>query len=281
MDSCLADLAKRNWALPEPADDGVYYFAGDGRASISYPDQGFGVLGIDGGSGPWFDHRAQVISKYIYNLQLTSMWEVGGGTGAMASRLTPILPELIVVEPIPTGARAQAKLGRVTLCGTLQDLVLPSNCLDSIGLFDVLEHLAEPRELLSEVRRVLKPRGYVLATVPAFNWLWGDEDEVSGHYRRYNKANLTREFMDSGFDPIVTEYIFASLVPPAALLRALPYKLGRRVAEQDVLSRMKSQLDVNPKVRTLMSMAFSIETAVARRIPLPFGLSIAAVFRAT
>ena len=87
--------------------------------------------------------------------------------------------------------------------------------------------------------------------------------------------------MDSGFDPIVTEYIFTSLVPPAALLRALPYKLGRRVAEQDVLSRMNSQLDVNPKVRTLMSMAFSIETAVARRIPLPFGLSIAAVFRAT
>jgi ubiquinone/menaquinone biosynthesis C-methylase UbiE len=246
---------------------------------ISYSEDGFEVLGLDGGSGFWFDHRAAAVRRDLEELGITAMWEVGAGTGAMAHRLQSASTEVVTVEPLTAGARASASLGLASLCGTLQDLHLPDRSISSIGVFDVLEHLEDPKSVVQEMHRVLEPSGLVIATVPAFQWLWGDEDDVAGHRRRYTKSTLTAEFSACGFTKIRTEYLYASLVPPAALLRALPYRFGRRASREAVLQSMRNQLRILPAADRLARGILAVESRVARLVPLPFGLTVLGVFR--
>jgi SAM-dependent methyltransferase len=275
----LDRLATVGWIAPEPAEDGVRYFASTDGTAISYPEEGFDVLGLDGGSGFWFDHRASAVSRHIERLGISSMWEVGAGTGAMAHRLRGTLTEVVTVEPLAAGARASAALGMTSLCGSLQDLGLPDGTLESIGVFDVLEHLEQPDSLVDEMHRVLRPSGVVIATVPAFQALWGDEDDVAGHHRRYKRSTLDADFASSGFSRLRSEYLFASLVPPAGVLRALPYRLGRRSSREAVLQTLRAQLQTRPTTDRLARAVLAAETAVAKVAPLPFGLTVLGVFR--
>ena len=181
----------------------------------------------------------------------------------------------------PLSARAEALARDVitSFCGTLQDLHLPYGCLPAIGMFDVLEHLEHPEQLLKEAHRVLQPDGILVVTVPALQRLWGDEDDVAGHYRRYRKSSLDETVRAAAFKPLASQYLFASLVPAAALLRALPYGLGRRKSQTDVLATMKRQLNTPPSIDRGMRWLLRAEKAVSKTIPLPAGLSIAATFR--
>ncbi len=50
--------------------------------------------------------------------------------------------------------------------GTLQDARFAEAEFDMISMFDVLEHLPHPREAMSEVARVLKPKGILVIETP-------------------------------------------------------------------------------------------------------------------
>lgn len=279
MSDELDRLAKLGWAAPDVAADGVRYPATTGGSAISYPEDGFDVLGLEGGSGFWFEHRAAAVGGHVKCVGISSMWEVGAGTGAMASRLCSELAEVITVEPLAAGAQACAALGLTSFCGTLQDLGLPERSLESVGVFDVLEHLEHPGPLVAEIHRVLRPGGVVIATVPAFQALWGDEDDVAGHHRRYTRSTLEAEFVASGFTPNRSEYLYATLVAPAGVLRALPYRLGRRSSREAVLQSLRNQLKVRPSTDRIARVVLRAESAVARKLPLPFGLTVLGVFR--
>lgn len=274
----LTELSSLGWLAPKPNPDGVI----DLRLStteISYPAEGLDLLALEGGSAYWFDHRAAVVSQLLSEFGATRLWEIGSGTGAMAIRLKGNLTDIVTVEPLMAGAVASASQGLTALCGTLEDLDLPDSCLDTIGVFDVLEHISAVKPLLAEIRRVLKPDGLVFVTVPAFQGLWGDEDDVAGHYRRYSKRSLNRELTAAGFTSLKLEYLYASLVAPAWLLRSLPYKFGRRSDPTDVLHRMEKQLFVTPRVDRSIRRVLASERAISSKIPLPLGTSIAGAFR--
>jgi len=275
----LKRVAEMGWNLPVAAGDGVYYFTNSESGPLRYPQEGLHVLGLEGGGGYWFDHRAASVSRVLTRLGVTHMWEVGAGTGAMANRLIPPLTEIVAIEPLAEGARAAARLGLPSLSGTLQSLHLPANAVECIGAFDVVEHVVDVADLLSEIRRVLQPGGVAIVTVPALSALWGDEDDVAGHVRRYTKGRLVSEFETNGFLALHTEYLYASLVAPAAITRALPYRLGRRRSKESVLAAMRAQLDTSPLIDRTARKLLTVEAAIARRIPLPFGLSILGVFK--
>ena len=40
---------------------------------------------------------------------------------------------------------------------------------------------------MSELARVLRPGGRLLASVPAYQWAWSDHDVRAGHHRRYTQ----------------------------------------------------------------------------------------------
>jgi SAM-dependent methyltransferase len=192
----------------------------------------------------------------------------------MVDRLGKRGTEVVSVEPLPEGAASIASAGGVVFCSTLQDLKLPSNSIPAISLFDVLEHLEDPTVLLQEIHRVLKPGGFLLVSVPAFQFLWSAEDEALGHFRRYSKASLKNLMGSEGFSVLSTRYFFASLVPLAYLIRTLPYRLRINGSSTDVISRNASRLAPNKIVNSLAGFMLGLELRLARLFPLPFGLSV-------
>jgi SAM-dependent methyltransferase len=65
-------------------------------------------------------------------------------------------------------------------------LDLDSNSFDTIILSDVLEHIRNPKLLMQEITRILKPGGCLLMNVPFFYWL----HEKPFDYYRYTQFAL-------------------------------------------------------------------------------------------
>lgn len=72
------------------------------------------------------------------------------------------------------------------------------NEFDSVIANEVFEHIFNPDDFLNEIRRVLKPAGTLLMTVP-FVW---DEHEQPFDYARYSSFGLKHLLKKSGFEVI-------------------------------------------------------------------------------
>jgi SAM-dependent methyltransferase len=71
------------------------------------------------------------------------------------------------VEPsVEAAAYARERLGLDVLTGRLEDAALPSGAFDVVTLWDVLEHVHEPRATLAEAARLLRPGGALILGLP-------------------------------------------------------------------------------------------------------------------
>jgi len=61
---------------------------------------------------------------------------------------------------------AEAGLDLPLICACAEALPLPSACFDRVVADSVVEHLTDQRRALSEVRRILRPRGYLFVATP-------------------------------------------------------------------------------------------------------------------
>lgn len=82
-------------------------------------------------------------------------------------------------------------------------LDLPESSVDCILLTEVLEHLYEPKIVLQDLYRVLKPGGLILGTVP----FAVQEHEQPYDFHRYTYFGLEKMFLDAGYKIIHLEYV--------------------------------------------------------------------------
>lgn len=144
----------------------------------------------------------------------------------------------------------------------------PDNTFDAVFMLDVLEHLEDEKWALDEIRRVLKPRGVAIIMVPAYRFLWGVQDEVSHHYRRYTKSSLLKKIRESEPLRVVrSSYFNTFLFLPIASVRFLSSIFDIRGRESD--------LDINsPFLNKLFFSIFNTERKILKHINFPFGVSI-------
>lgn len=128
--------------------------------------------------------------------------DVGCSRGQFVAAAAALGFEAEGVEPAPQIAAAARAGGLRVHTGLLQDQRFPDVSFDAVTLFEVIEHLKEPRALLAECRRVLKPAG-VLAlstgntaswTVAAMGARW-DYFHIAhdpGHISFYNPFSVSR-----------------------------------------------------------------------------------------
>jgi ubiquinone/menaquinone biosynthesis C-methylase UbiE len=154
------------------------------------------------------------------------LWEVGGGHGGVCFELKKLGVNTIAIEPLAVGAAILSKNGVKTYCATLEQLALPDNSITAIGIFDVLEHIADTQTFLAEIYRVLKPGGSLIITVPACQFLFSDYDSEIGHLRRYSKKSLNYDLFLARFIPNVVQYKYFYLLIPVFLLRTVKSRIG-------------------------------------------------------
>jgi SAM-dependent methyltransferase len=152
----------------------------------------------------------------------------------------------------------------------LEDLE-ESGPFNVITLLDVLEHLEDDVAALRRLRSLLAPRrGQLVVTVPAYAWLWGDEDVLSHHHRRYTRQSLARTCTRAGFDVRFVSHFNLSVLP---LQTAMVWAQRLRA------TGAPARTNVQPLPGLMNELLFRITAVEARlvggeRRALPLGSSI-------
>lgn len=143
--------------------------------------------------------------------------------------------EVVLVEPGVSGARNARRRGLTNIvCATLESARPVPGAIGAAGLFDVIEHIEDDLGFLQTVHGYMEPGARLYATVPAYKFLWSNEDEVAGHFRRYTASGLSDVVRAAGFSVSYVTYFFCFLPLPVLLFRAIPSRLfgGRDAASE-------------------------------------------------
>lgn len=71
---------------------------------------------------------------------------------------------------------------------------------NSIVCINVLEHIENDRKSLVNIYKLLAPDGLLTLLVPSHNFLYNSIDKSIGHFRRYEKSELSEMMSESGFE---------------------------------------------------------------------------------
>ena len=153
--------------------------------------------------------------------------EVGSGLGLITSDLVSRGRTVTALEPDPAlFGRAQEVVGASRVNATLTGAGLTAE-FDTVLYVNVLEHIPDDADELRAACVRLAPGGNVVIFVPAMPALYGTMDEVSGHFRRYRRAEL-RAVMESAGLHVDCMHNFD-------IVGLLPYWLSYRVLRRTSL----------------------------------------------
>lgn len=224
----------------------------------------------------WFRGRRRLVASMIRALGIplsAQVLDVGCGTGANLRLLAELgFADVTGLDRSPDAIRwCREKQLPPVQCGDLRALPFPENHFDLVLATDVLEHVEEPAAAVAELRRVLRTGGTLIVTVPAFESLWGPQDEVSHHKRRYHRDELVAQLRDAGFTVARSFHFNFLLFVPIWLARRLMRWLGVEVASEN---------EINTRwLNALLARIFAFDVWAAPRLRPRFGVSILAVAR--
>ena len=136
-------------------------------------------------------------------------------------------------------AIAKAENGVDVAVGSLEEAHFPAESFDVVTLFHVMEHVTNPRLVLAQVSRVLKPNGVAILQVPnieswqfkIFGARWYGLD-IPRHVIDYSRNSMLKLLADSGFvvnrirhfnlrdnGPALVSSVFPSLDPVSRSVR--------------------------------------------------------------
>jgi SAM-dependent methyltransferase len=169
----------------------------------------------------WYRGRRRIIRSELDRLPLPAharVLDAGCGSGRTLLELSDY-GEVHGIELNPEAAEvAQGRGSFDVQIGRLEQLPWQDGTFDLITCLDVIEHTPDDRLTLRELRRVCKPGGWLLVTVPAYQALWSLHDEANHHYRRYSRASLRAAAVQSGWRELrLTSFNSLLLVPAAAV----------------------------------------------------------------
>ncbi len=154
------------------------------------------------------------------------------------------------------------------VCSRLEELALASNSLDAVVAGDVLQSCADDMLALREMRRVLKEGGQLCLTVPAYSFLWGEDDEARGHQRRYTISELRRKLNTCGFHVHRASYFVASAFVPLAVGR------GAKNIFHKSISHHQHYPSPSRVANATLSALLDVERHLMHYINLPFGTRV-------
>lgn len=216
-----------------------------------------------------------ILKKYLSEAGMgAKILDFGCGSGYFVSELEKLGYKSYGIDASEKAIRFGKESGvkNIEIAKT-EKLEFLDNYFDAALCLDVLEHLKDESVALREIKRVLKRSGVLIIMVPAFNFLWGAQDEVSHHYRRYTLKLLLNVVKEAGdFTVLRKTYFNAFLFLPIAAVRLLSRALK--------ISGRKSDFDINNAFfNKLFFWIFTLERRFLLFMNFCFGVSILVVLR--
>ena len=225
----------------------------------------------------WFAGRRRIIAAFVeeicrkLNQDEIHILDVGCGTGA----------NLELLGKYGKAEGVDVSLAALDFCrarglanvrqGEAEKLPYEDGSFDLVTALDVVEHLDDDVAGLREMRRVLRPGGRALLFVPAFMFLWGVQDDVSHHRRRYTLPGLRRVLQEAGYEVERATYANISFFAPIWLGRVLMRATGLRPASEN-------NINVSA-LNGLLGRILGAEGTLLRHINFPFGVSALCIAR--
>ena len=251
--------------------DGIYF--SQNTSKISYPKEGYQNCFLVEDNSFWFKHRNNCIIEVINNFPPPGIiLDVWGGNGFVSLEIKKNGYEVAILEPGINGILNAKKRGlKKLICASFNEIDLYPNSIPAIGIFDVLEHIQNDYEFLNKIYKCLIPGGKLYITVPAYNFLWSNKDNIAGHYRRYNLNQLKSIVKQIGLEIEHFTYIFSILPIPIFLFRTLPTKLN--LQKKEIKKRTKNEHKKRNGLigSTLQRIWDSELKAISKEKSIPFG----------
>jgi SAM-dependent methyltransferase len=227
----------------------------------------------------WFRARRLILRNMLACVkwpQQPRILEIGVGPGHNLLEIYPPDALLEGIEPDSALAKLAATRGPAPVLQASIDYLPPEirdECYDGVTMFDVLEHIKDDVAALRIVNQKLRPGGRIVLSAPAYMWLWGQQDIVNQHCRRYTLRKLREKLRAANFTIERGTYFNTFLFPSIAAVRLLA-RLGRRrpAAEGDFAYLRKSS-------NAVLFALFASERIFLRAFDFPFGVSAFAVAR--
>jgi len=199
--------------------------------------------------------------------------DAGCGTGGLLRRLAETesrwqLEGLDFSEIAVETARART--GRPVTLGSVTALPFADGEFDAVVSCDVVCQVADGRAALAEFRRVLKPGGALVLTMPAYRWMYSYHDRQVGNLWRCSRGELNALLRAGGLRPVWSSYWNTTTFPLA-------------VARRKIFPASEGASDVflfPPPIERAFDALMRAENASLRSgNTLPFGSSVIVVAR--
>lgn len=121
---------------------------------------------------PTYDERLDRLEPLLRNPATAQILDLGCDTGTFMAYLSSRLGAQMIGVDVSRAAVTEGKSkGRDIRLGTLEAQRFADASFDALTAFDVVEHVADPRSLVGEAARILKPGAPFIAEVPHYNGL--------------------------------------------------------------------------------------------------------------
>ncbi len=177
--------------------------------------------------------------------------DVGCGDGSLNLLLQGKVRLVVGVDRTLSACREASAKGFRVQCADLNARHLPyrDGVFDAVTCLDVIEHVLDPRHLLRELARVLRPRGILVLTTPnirAYGFILtlirgrfprtsGDpEGYDGGHLHYFTFADVCHLLKEAGFDAIEEFglYRWTSLTAWGRIKEGIKALLGDRLKRE-------------------------------------------------
>lgn len=221
--------------------------------------EGYGYVDYDRDKEPmrrafelYLEHMEEVLGRK------GKLLDVGAATGYFMGIAKAHGWEVEGVEISEYAASLGRAKGLPIYTGTLEDMNLAEGSFDAITLFDIVEHLRDPKSVILEASRLLKKGGVIVITTPDSGSLWA---RVLGrhwhlvvppeHLILFNRKNLADLLRRTGFTPLfittigkhfTMPYIFQTLYH----WQGLPlWNILARVTNRGFFSKVKIPINLH------------------------------------
>ena len=143
---------------------------------------------------PWFRARSRLVSALLADEGLeppARVLDIGCGWGVTLAHLER---QGFAVTGLDISRKSLVRLDspqrELIEADITRELPSDTGSWDVVLALDILEHLDDPAEVLANALQLLAPGGTAIVSVPAMPELFSDFDRLSGHHRRYSRAQL-------------------------------------------------------------------------------------------
>jgi len=223
----------------------------------------------------WFAVRKKLLKLLLSSLDLPNgcvAIDIGCGVGSNLGILGSAGLNVIGLDrSFYALSLARERIKSPLLNGDLNDLPLRHNSVGLIVAMDILEHLDNDIGGIRSFYQALREDGILILTVPAFRSLWGIQDEVTFHKRRYSRHEIVNKLQQEGFEITKSSYFNFFLFFPILLGRRLIRILGLKVDSENKIN--------SPVINFVLKAIFSFEPYMLKYVSFPFGVSILCIAR--